>query len=85
MVCIRAECGQELRRDGGGKARELDGDDGDVVLLAEGLRGAGDLFGGAAGEPTGAIEAEELTGGVLGFDHTIGGQAANSAQVRRSC
>ena len=46
---------------GGGQARaeELDGDDGDVVVLAEEAGGLGDDGGGLAAERAGAVESKE--------------------------
>ena len=51
---------------------EGEGEDGDVVLLAVGLGGAGDGFSGLGADGLGAVEAEELAGGGLGFDYAVG-------------
>ena len=49
-----------------------DGEDGDIVLLAEGLGYAGDLCGRSGAEVAGAVEAEELAAFVLRFYYSIG-------------
>jgi len=51
---------------------EGEGQDGDVVLLPEVLRGAGDFIGGMGAERAGSIEAEKLALRILGFSHAIG-------------
>ena len=42
---------------------EGEGEDGDVVFLAEGLCGVGDGFSGLGADGGGAVEAEEFPGG----------------------
>ena len=49
-----------------------DGEDGDVVFLAEFAGGVGDVEGGLVAEVMDAIEAEQLAGGLAGFDHAVG-------------
>ena len=49
-----------------------DGEDGDVVFLAEALGGVGDVGGGEAGEVGEAVEAEEFAFGGAGFDDAVG-------------
>src|ERR1700728_4329504 len=51
-----------------------EGEDGDVVLLAVGLGGGGDLFSGLIADLAGAVEAKEIAGGGLGFDDAVGEQ-----------
>lgn len=53
---------------------ELEGEDGDIVFLAELLGGAGDGFSGLGSQVASAVEAEELAGSVAGFNHAIGKQ-----------
>ncbi len=53
-------------------ALELYGEDGDVVFLAVGLGGGGDGFSGLRADVAGAVEAEKLAGGGLGFDYAVG-------------
>lgn len=52
------------------------GEDGDVVFLAKGAGGFGDLLGGGVGSEQGvqAVETKEFVGGVLRFEHAIGEQ-----------
>lgn len=54
-------------------AGEGEGEDGDVVFLAEALCGLGDGVRGAAADLTGAVEAEELAVMVLGLDRCSSG------------
>jgi hypothetical protein len=42
---------------------DADGEDGDVVFLAEGFGGVGDVEGGLVAQVVDAVEAEELAGG----------------------
>jgi hypothetical protein len=51
---------------------ESDGEDGDVVVLAEGLGGGGYVGGGLRADGGGAVEAEERAGGRCGFDDSVG-------------
>ena len=51
-----------------------DGEDGDVVLLAEGLGGLGQKECGLLAQVADAIEAEKLAGGLPGLDDTVGEQ-----------
>lgn len=51
---------------------ELQCENGDVVLLAVGLSGAGDFFGGLRADRPSAFESEEFAGGGLRFDDAIG-------------
>ncbi len=62
--------------DGFGGEGSGHGDDGDVVLLAEGLHGVGDPHGGEVFPEkfAGAVEAEEVPVGVLGLDDAVGDQ-----------
>jgi hypothetical protein len=53
-------------------AGEGEGEDSDVIFLAEVLRGAGDLFCGLAADGAGAIETVEFALGVAGFDDAVG-------------
>jgi hypothetical protein len=59
-----------LRRCSWGEA--ADGQDGDVVFLAEFFGGVGDVEGGLVAEVVDAVEAEEFAGGVTGFDDSVG-------------
>jgi len=51
-----------------------DFEDGDVVLLAEGLGGGGDVLGGEDGDAGGALEAEEFAILCAGFCYAVGDQ-----------
>ena len=52
-----------------------DGEDGDVVFLAEGFGGIGDVKGCLVAGMAHAIEAEELAGWAAGFDDVVGGHS----------
>ena len=52
--------------------RFLNREDGDVVILAKGLRGGGDCLRGLCADCAGAFETEELTIGVHGLDDAVG-------------
>lgn len=52
--------------------REGESEDGDVVLLAEGLCGLRLASRRLGGDRSGAVEAEELAGLVAGFNHAVG-------------
>ena len=58
-----------LKNSGGSKT---DGEHGDIVLLAEGLRGGSDLCGGTAADGAGTFEPEELASRVARFENAIG-------------
>ena len=57
-----------------GNRRQIEREDGDVVVLAELLCGLGDGGGGLVGEGGCAVEPEELAGGAAGFDDAVGQQ-----------
>src|ERR1019366_816584 len=56
----------------GGAGCDVEGDDGDVVILAEALRGLGDVVGGFMADLLRTLEAEEFTLRVSGLDDTVG-------------
>ena len=56
---------------GDGLGQAADGQDRDVVFLAESFGGVSDVEGGLVAEVVHAIEAEEFAGGLAGFDHSI--------------
>ncbi len=51
-----------------------DGEDGDVVLLAEGFGGISQVEGRLLAQVADAIEAEKLAGGLARLDHSVGEQ-----------
>src|ERR1039458_8487429 len=53
-------------------SRKGEGEDGDVVFLAPGASGCGDLLGGLGGDLAGAVETEELAGPAAGFNDAVG-------------
>ena len=56
---------------GHGLGKPSDGEDGDVVFLAEGFGDVGDIEGGLAGEVVDAFESKQLSGGLAGFDYSV--------------
>ena len=55
-----------------GEGGELEGEDGDVVFLAEFLGGFGDLLGGLVADLAGSFESVEFALGVAGFEDAVG-------------
>lgn len=48
-----------------------DGENGDVIVLAEGLRGLRYFIGGFSGKGGGALKSEEFAGFGAGFEHSV--------------
>ena len=51
---------------------EGESEHGDIVLLAVGLRGLGDLLRRLPADRPGALEAEQLARGIACFHHSVG-------------
>lgn len=65
------------------RGKPRDSEHGDVIFLAEGLRGGGDTAGGLCADFTCALEAVELTLWIHGFHDTIGQQGQRFAWRKR--
>ena len=50
----------------------LDSQDRYIVFLAEGLGGVGDVEGGLPCQVVDAVESKQLSGGLAGFDYSVG-------------
>ncbi len=63
----------------------LDGENGDVVLLAEVLSRTGNIFGGSCAESSGAIEAQEFAGRAAGFKDAVGHERELLVRIEVEC
>src|ERR1039458_5909059 len=76
---------QAKKRSAENRSAKGEGEDGDVVFLAPGASGCGDLLGGLGGDLAGAVETEELAGPAAGFNDAVGegGEGVAGGEVGR--